>query len=105
MKSKLLIKLGAPVLALSLITACGTGNDDDQVDTNEAPLNQEDDNNNLNPAEDNDMNGDNGGINNDDGLMDDNGNNNGNDNNDNNDNNGNNNDGMDDTPIGEDEQK
>lgn len=77
---KLLFKLGAPVLALSLITACGTG-DDQEPAGNEAPLNQEDDNNNNNPMENDNNNGgtDNGGLGNDNngnngdgGLMDEN---------------------------------
>lgn len=96
MKSKLLIKLGAPVLALSLIAACGTADNEEPADTNEAPLNQEDDNNNQNPAED-------GGMNNgdDEGLMEEDGTNENNGNNDDN----TNTDGMDDTPLGEDENQ
>ena len=103
MKSKLLIKLGAPVLALSLIAACGTADNEDPADTNEAPLNQEDDNNNQNPVEDGDMNdGDNGGMNNgDEGLMEEDGNTENNGNNDDN----TNTDGLDDTPLGEDENQ
>ncbi|MFC4024997.1 hypothetical protein ACFOUV_14480 [Oceanobacillus longus] len=54
MKSKWLIKLGAPVLALSLVAACGTGNEEDPVQEEEAPLNQEEEN---------------GGMNEDEGLM------------------------------------
>ncbi|WP_067728581.1 hypothetical protein [Oceanobacillus damuensis] len=42
MKRKLLIKLGAPMLAISLVAACGTGNEQDPAE-NEAPLNQEED--------------------------------------------------------------
>lgn len=81
MTKKYLIKLGAPILALSLVAACGNNNDEDPIDDNapvedenpvdeapaedpmddeapltdenEAPLNQEDDNGNDNPAEDN----------------------------------------------------
>ncbi|MFD1852149.1 hypothetical protein [Oceanobacillus bengalensis] len=58
MSKRFLIKLGAPILALSLIAACGTDEEQDPIDEeaplapeDEAPLNQEDDNNDTNPAE------------------------------------------------------
>ena len=51
MKSKLLIRLGAPVLALSLVTACGMGNDDQDPVNEEAPLNEEGDMNEMDPAQ------------------------------------------------------
>lgn len=73
MKKNFLIKFGAPVLALSLVTACGTDDNEDPVNE-EAPLIQEDDNGEQNEMEENnngDMNeNDNGGMNgNDDGGM------------------------------------
>ncbi|WP_210095885.1 hypothetical protein [Oceanobacillus polygoni] len=46
MKSKLLIRLGAPVLALSLIAACGTGNDRDPVE-DDAPLDPTEENQDI----------------------------------------------------------
>ncbi|WP_249869297.1 hypothetical protein [Oceanobacillus saliphilus] len=44
MNKKLLIKLGAPILAFSLVAACGTGDQQQQPQQppEEAPLNQED---------------------------------------------------------------
>ncbi|WP_100009923.1 hypothetical protein [Lentibacillus sediminis] len=54
MKRKSLLKFGAPVLALSLMTACGTGGDGGEDPAgNEAPMNQEDDNGADNPMEEN----------------------------------------------------
>ncbi len=72
MKSKLLVKLGASAIALSLIAACGTDDNQDPAE-DEAPM-QEQENNNDQPADDN------GGANeNDQELQDeDNGNTNGN---------------------------
>lgn len=82
MSKRFLIKLGAPLIALSLIAACGTDDEPDPIENDEeaplapedeAPLNQEDDNGNQNPAEDNGNNGDNGMMEdneNDDGLDD-----------------------------------
>jgi len=48
-----LVKLAVPVVALSLLTACGGGGNGDQQDPTgqEAPMNQEDDNGQQNPAE------------------------------------------------------
>lgn len=40
MNKKLLLKLGVPFFALSLVAACGTDDDQDPVE-NEAPLEQE----------------------------------------------------------------
>ncbi|MDY7046465.1 MAG: hypothetical protein ACQEWU_20470 [Bacillota bacterium] len=77
MKKKLLVKFGAPVLALSLIAACGIDDDQDPVE-DEAPLDQqEEDNIDDNPADDN------GGMNEENPDME----NDGNDTDENNDNN------------------
>lgn len=88
MKKKWLYKLGASVLALSLVTACGTTNDNNgnNEDAPEAPLNQDEDQNN--DLDENDLNEDlNDENRNDNNDM------NGNDRNNNGDNmNGNNND-------------
>jgi|SRR5690625_825798 len=46
MRKKWLYKLGASLLALSLVTACGMTNDNNDNDTPEAPLNQDEDQNN-----------------------------------------------------------
>ena len=58
MANKWLLRFGSSILALTLITGCGTADDTDVND--EAPLNQEDDNNNENMME-NEDNGGNGG--------------------------------------------
>ncbi|MFA1822478.1 hypothetical protein ACDX78_20330 [Virgibacillus oceani] len=63
MNKKLLLKLGIPFLALTIIAACGTDGTDDEMDPadDEAPLIEDDDGAPLNPDEDNgDMNGDRG---------------------------------------------
>ncbi|RKQ34351.1 hypothetical protein [Oceanobacillus halophilus] len=80
MNKKYLFKLGAPILALSLVAACGNDDDPDPIeddapvedeapdgengdteapltDEDEAPLNQEDDNGNENIMEDDGENG------------------------------------------------
>lgn len=44
MKRKILLKFGAPILALSLVAACGTGDDMDPTDE-DAPLDQEENGN------------------------------------------------------------
>lgn len=55
MKKKWVYKLGASLLALSLVTACGTTDNND--DTPEAPLNQNDEeNNDLNEDQNRDDN-------------------------------------------------
>jgi penicillin-binding protein 1A len=60
MNKKLLLKLGIPFVALTIIAGCGTDDGNDPVDE-EAPLMEDDDGAPLNPDEDNgDMNGDNG---------------------------------------------
>ncbi|RDW20572.1 hypothetical protein [Oceanobacillus chungangensis] len=55
MKDKLLFKLGASIIALSMITACGMGTNKapvkEEAPRNEAPLNEE--RNNNAPVEDN----------------------------------------------------
>lgn len=64
MERKILLKFGAPILAISLLAACGTNDGQDPAENEEeAPLNQEDDNNNQNPAEEEDggMNGNDNG--------------------------------------------
>lgn len=63
MQRKWLIKIGASILALSLVAACGTDDQEDPVGEDEAPLNQEEDNPDMNgenqddPQLDNDGNG------------------------------------------------
>ncbi|GAB3789498.1 hypothetical protein [Virgibacillus kimchii] len=56
MSKKLLMKLGIPFIALSIVAACGTGDDMDPVD-DEAPLIEDDDGAPLNPDEDNEDGG------------------------------------------------
>lgn len=58
MKSKLLIRLGAPVLALSLVAACGTDNEQDPVEDN-APMEPTEENgeNQDNMMEDDNLDG------------------------------------------------
>ncbi|WP_164218414.1 hypothetical protein [Virgibacillus sp. YIM 98842] len=56
MNKKLLLKLGIPFVALSIIAACGTDDGNDPAD-DEAPLIEDDDGAPLNPDEDNEGNG------------------------------------------------
>lgn len=64
MKKKWMFKLGAPILALALVSACGTANNNDDVpEENNAPGTETPDNNNPEndapendaPENDNDM--------------------------------------------------
>ncbi|WP_188456642.1 hypothetical protein [Virgibacillus oceani] len=91
MKRKLLIKFGAPILALSLVAACGNNDNGDPVEDDEAPLNQEDNGDqDLNDDQGGDLQDDNGDLNGDQNgdmngdMNGDNGNGNGNNNDNNN---------------------
>lgn len=67
MQRKWPFKIGASILALSLVAACGTDNQEDPAGEDEAPLNQEEDNPDMNgdnqddPQLENDGNGTNEG--------------------------------------------
>ncbi|MFU0789352.1 hypothetical protein JNUCC74_16420 [Cerasibacillus sp. JNUCC 74] len=80
MKSKLLMKLGASILMLSLIAACATNDDQGPADNNDTPVEDQGGNNDR-PADDNGMDGNDNDLqneedntdtdNNDDNMMDD----------------------------------
>lgn len=62
MRRTWIVKLGAPIIALGLMSACGTANDNAPQDTNNTPQNQVPDNendqdmrnnNNMNAPDDN----------------------------------------------------
>lgn len=61
MQRKWLIKIGAPILALSLVAACGMNNEEDPAGEDEAPLNQEEDSPDMNGDNQDDPQLENGG--------------------------------------------